>query len=53
MVCGIEGHQAIEIIALLRNSSGSSINRPGQFLSAALSFIAEEINWIARSPAVF
>jgi hypothetical protein len=43
--CGMERHQVIEIIALLKNSSGSSINRPKQFLSVSffpsLSFIAE------------
>jgi hypothetical protein len=35
--CGMERrHQVIEIIALLKNSSGSSINRPKQFLSVSL-----------------
>jgi hypothetical protein len=57
--CGMERrHQVIEIIALLKNSSGSSINRPKQFLSVSLFFspfllLLNEINWIARSPAVF
>jgi hypothetical protein len=57
--CGMERHQVIEIITLLKNSSGSSINQ-SQAFSLRLSFflspfllLLNEINWIARSPAVF
>jgi hypothetical protein len=55
--CGMERHQVIEIIALLKNSSGSSINRSKQFLSVSIFslflLLLNEINWIARSLAVF